>query len=81
MKKFGTSLISKLQTDGPQLMKVGALGSLLGLLLYRICINDLPSGISSYIELPVDNTSIFSVVDDTKKSANDMNVGLENIST
>ena len=55
-------------------------GSVLGPLFSLICINDLAEGISSTTNLFADDASLFSVVNDINKSANQMNIDLEKIS-
>ena len=47
-------------------------GSILGPLLFLICINELSNGLSSNPRLFADETSLFSVVGDTNISANDL---------
>ena len=48
-------------------------GSILGLLLFLIYINDLADGLSSNAKLFADNTSLFSVIHDVGTSANELN--------
>ena len=48
-------------------------GSVLGTLLFLICINDLESNIKSNIHFFVDNTMLFSIVKDSGISANELN--------
>ena len=55
-------------------------GSVLGPLFSLIYINDLAEGISSTTNLFADDASLFSVVNDINKSANQMNIDLEKIS-
>ena len=54
-------------------------GSVLGLLLFLIYINDLPDGINSLCKIFADDTSLFSKVSDIHKSASNLNDNLEKI--
>ena len=54
-------------------------GSILGPLLYLICINDLSDGLKSECKLFADDTSLFSLVNDINTSASDLNEDLEKI--
>ena len=55
-------------------------GSVLGPLLFLICINDLPDGINSLCKIFADDTSLFSNVYGMHKSASNLNDDLEKIS-
>ena len=55
-------------------------GSLLGSLLFLVYINDLESNINSNIKYVADDTMLFSVVQDSVKSAIDLNHDLDMIS-
>ena len=48
--------------------------------VFLIYINDLAEGISSTTKLFVDDTSLFSVVNNINESANQMNMDLEKMS-
>ena len=54
-------------------------GSILGPLLFSICINDLLTGLSSNSRLFGDDTSLFSFVQDMTSSANILNNDLSKI--
>ena len=48
-------------------------GSILGLLLFHIYINDLPNELKSNAKLFADNTSLFTIAKDKNESANTLN--------
>ena len=54
-------------------------GSILGPLLYLICINDLSDGLKSECKLFADDTSLFSAVNDINTSASDLNKDFQKI--
>ena len=54
-------------------------GSILGHLLFLICINDLSGGLKSECKLFADDTSLFSVVNYINTSASDLNGDLKKI--
>ena len=59
----------------------GALqGSIWGSLLFLICINDLPDGLTSNCKLFADDTSLFSVVHDVTLSSSELKGDLAKIS-
>ena len=64
---------SSIESEVPQ-------GSVLGPLLFLVYINDLESNINSNIKFFVDDTMLFSVVQDSVKSATDLNHDLDMIS-
>ena len=53
--------------------------SILGPLIFLICINDLPGNLISNPELFADDTSLFSVINDKHSSANRLNQDLNKI--
>ena len=55
-------------------------GSILGPLLFLICVNNLPHGLKSKYKLFADDTSFFSVAHDVNTSASDINNYLKLIS-
>ena len=55
-------------------------GSVLGPLLFLICINDLPDGLISLCKIFADDASLFSKVRNINNSANKLNDDLEKIS-
>ena len=63
-------------------IKVGVpQGSILGPLLFLICINDLPDGLSSIAKLFADDASLFSIVQDPNESTKHLNLDLSVILT
>ena len=54
-------------------------GSILGPLLFLICINDLSDIVQSNPKLFVDDTSLFSTVKDPERTANNLNNDLKEI--
>ena len=55
-------------------------GSILGPLFFLVYINDLAVGLKCDVKLLADDTSLFTVVEDSKTAANDMNHDLDLIS-
>ena len=56
-----------------------SIGSILGLLLFLICINDFPNCLESTVVLFADDTSLFSTIYDPNMSADKLNKDLKNI--
>ena len=56
-------------------------GSILGLLLFLIYINNLTEGLTSNVKLFADDASLFSIVHDTQTSANHLNKDLKIINS
>ena len=54
--------------------------SILGPLLFLICVNDSPNGLKSEYKLFTDDSSLFSVAHDVNTSASDINNDLKLIS-
>ena len=54
--------------------------SFLGLLLFLVYINNLPEGLTRNVKLFADDTSLFSVVNDSAASSLSLNVDLPKIS-
>jgi len=52
-------------------------GSILGPLFFLIYINDLTAGLKCNVKLSADDTSLFTIVQDSTTAANDMNHDLE----
>ena len=52
-------------------------GSILGPLFYLVSINDLAVGFKCNVKLFADDTSLFTVVEDSNTAANDMNHELD----
>ena len=65
-----TSNYSNIESGVPQ-------GSVLGPLLFLVYINDLERNIKSNVKFFADDTMLFSIVDDPKISANDLNHDLD----
>ena len=55
-------------------------GSILGPLFFLVYINDLAVGLKCNVKLFADDTSLFTVVEDSNTAANDMNHDLNSIS-
>ena len=69
------------QTSGWRKINFGIpQGSVLGPLLFPICINDLPDGIISLYKIFTDDTSLFSKLLDINKSVTELNTDFKKIS-
>ena len=55
-------------------------GSILGPLFFLGCINDLAVGLKCNVKSFADDTSLFTVVEDSNTAANDMNHDLDSTS-
>ena len=56
------------------------LGSILGPLFFLVHVNDLAVGLKYNVKLFADDSSLFTVVEDSNTAANDMNHNLDSIS-
>ena len=73
-------LINGSESDWGEIESGVPQGSVLGLLLFLIYINDLEIGIKSHIKFFADDTSLFSIVRDHTTSACELNHDLKLIS-
>ena len=77
--KYQRVLLNGQTSKWPQI-KAGVLqGSVLGPLLFLVYINDLPEWLTSNVELFADDTSIFSMVRDSRFSSLSLNEDLSEI--
>ena len=77
--KYQRVLLNGQTSKWPQI-KAGVLqGSVLGPLLFLVYINDLPEWLTSNVELFADDTSIFSMVRDSRSSSLSLNEDLSEI--